>query len=38
MKRQTFAYTLGWAALLAVVIGGLVMFPDLRRYMRIERM
>jgi hypothetical protein len=38
MRRHTITYSLGWAALFAVVIGTLVMLPDLRRYVRIERM
>jgi hypothetical protein len=38
MKRHTITYSLGWAALVALVIGGLMILPDLRRYIRIERM
>ena len=38
MRRETITYGLGWVALFAVAIGALAMFPDIRRYVRIERM
>jgi hypothetical protein len=38
MNGQRIAKSFGWLALAAVVITGLAFFPDLRRYLRIERM
>jgi hypothetical protein len=38
MRREMITYSLGWIALLTVAIGALTMLPDIRRYVRIERM
>jgi len=38
MTGQKIAKSVGWIALAAVVVAGLAFFPDLRRYIRIERM
>jgi hypothetical protein len=38
MTGLRIAKSVGWIALAAVVVGALAFFPDLRRYMRIERM